>query len=101
MVPDDESSDEEEGQSDSDSLGLEDDLGEIKVEVNEEKQIDSNDDDDFYEDQTVKNQIGQDNQSKNTDEEEEKALTLPPLGVEKLSKEMSDFKSRMTISLTE
>ena len=55
MVPDDESSDEEEGQSDSDSLGLDDDLGAIKVEVNEEKQIDSNDDDDFYEDQTVKN----------------------------------------------
>ena len=93
MVPDDESSDEEEGQSDSDSLGLDDDLGTIKVEVNEEKQIDSNDDDDFYEDQAVENQTAQDNLNQEKDEEEEKALTLPPLGVEKLSKEMSDFKS--------
>ena len=50
MVPDDDSSEEEEGQSDSDSLGLDDDLGAIKVEINEEKKIDSNDDDDFYED---------------------------------------------------
>ena len=67
MVPDDDSSDEDEGQSDSDSLGLDDDLGAIKVEVKEEKQIDSNDDDDFYEDQTVKNQTGQDNQNQNKD----------------------------------
>ena len=51
MVPDEDSSDDEsDGQkSDSDSLGLDDDLGQIKLEM-DGKEGKSDDDDDFFDD---------------------------------------------------
>ena len=65
------------------------------------KPAESNDDDDFFDDRADLNQARDTDPSPASQQEEEKVVTLPPLGVDKLSKEMSDFKSRMTISLAE
>ena len=104
MVPDDDSSDEDDdGKSDSDSLGLADDLGDIKIEIDDNKGP-KNDDDDFFDEddgQLPKQSSARKPLEEAKKSESEQVVSLPKLGVMQLSKEMIDFKKRMTHTIEE